>query len=147
MSPMSDPGPGWYRKFPHRYKYQTLEEVSFETGWTLPRRQSIRSSNGWVHLTGDGRLTIQRGYCWDGASGPTFDTASTMLASLVHDALYQLMRECLLPQDFRLPADICLKRIMLRDYNGSWLKWHAARVDLWVWTLKYVGGPSAEPDG
>ena len=108
MSPMSDPTPSWYRKFPHRYKYQTLAEKVYETGWTLPRRQSIRSSNGWVHLAGDGQLTIKRGYCWDGASGPTFDTPSTMLASLVHDALYQLMRECLLPQDYRIRADICL---------------------------------------
>ncbi|GAG46364.1 unnamed protein product, partial [marine sediment metagenome] len=34
----------WYREL-HGYKYQTLEEVAFETGWNLPRRQSIRSSN------------------------------------------------------------------------------------------------------
>ena len=136
----------WYREL-HGYKYQTLEDVAYETRWNLPRRQSIRSCNSWVHLTGDGCLTIQRGYCWDGASGPTFDTASTMRASLVHDALYQLMREELLPQDFRVPADICLKRIMLREYEGSWPKWHAARVDAWVWMLQRFGGSSAAPEG
>ena len=135
----------WYREL-HGYKYQTLEKVAFETHWILPRRLPIRSSNGWIHLTGDGRLTIQRGYCWDGASGPTFDTASTMRPSLVHDALYQLMREGLLPQDFRLPADLCLERIMLSEYRGDWPKWHAFRVRYWVRGLAWFGGPSAELD-
>ena len=41
-----------------------------------------------------------------GASGPTLDTDDTMeLDSLVHDALYQLMREGCLPQSARKAAD------------------------------------------
>jgi hypothetical protein len=130
----------WYRKI-HGYKYQTTQDVVYRTGWGLPNRASTRM--GWVRLSAEGVLTVQKGYCWDGASGWTFDTPSTMRASLVHDALYQLMREGELPQDFRLPADICLKRIMLTDYRGSWPKWHAARVEAWVWILQRFGGPSA----
>ena len=135
----------WYRSL-KRYKYQTLEEVVYWTRWRLPRMQSVATEKGWVHLTGDGRLTIQRGYCWDGASGPTFDTPSTMRASLVHDALYQLLREGKLPPWFRKKADLCLKRIMLKAYTGSWPKWHAARVDFWVWALKSFAGYAAQPE-
>jgi hypothetical protein len=137
--------PGWYRSLA-RYKYQTLDEIVYETGWNLPRRQSVATDLGWVHLSGDGRLTIRRGYCWNGASGPTLDTASTMRASLVHDALYQILREGLLPPAFRLRADACLERIMLRDYRGSWPKWHAFRVSCWVWVLKHFAGYAAAPD-
>jgi hypothetical protein len=136
----------WYRKFEHRYKYQTLEDVIYETGWKLPRRQSVSTGGGWVHLTGDGRLTIQRGYCWDGASGPTLDTPSTMRASLVHDALYQLLRERKLPPTYRCRADACLERIMLRDYKGDWPRWHAFRVRCWGWALRRFAGYAAEPE-
>jgi len=136
----------WYRSI-KRWKYQTLTEMVYETGWHLPRRQSVATGMGWVHLTSDGRLTIQRGYCWDGASGPTLDTASTMRASLVHDALYQLLREGQLPRWYRYKADHCLGRIMLREYRGEWPKWHAARVDFWVWALQRFGGYAAEPEG
>jgi hypothetical protein len=34
-----------------------------------------------------------KGYAWNGPSGPTLDTRNFMRGSLVHDALYQLMRE------------------------------------------------------
>ena len=68
------------------------------------------------------------------------------MASLVHDALYQLMREGKLAQDFRLPADRVLERIMLAAYRGGWPVWHAFRVRYWVRMLAWFGGPSAAPD-
>lgn len=37
-------------------------------------------------------LIVHPGYHWDGASGPTIDSASVMAASLYHDAAYQAMR-------------------------------------------------------
>ena len=40
-----------------------------------------------------GVLTIRAGYCWDGPSGPTVDSIGTMRASLIHDVLYQAIRE------------------------------------------------------
>ena len=45
-------------------------------------------------------LTIRTGYAWDGPSGPTIDTKTFMRGSLEHDALYQLIRERLLPQAY-----------------------------------------------
>jgi hypothetical protein len=134
----------WYRKL-RPYKYQTLAEMTYETGWHSVK--SIASEQGWVHLSDTGKLTIQRGYCWDGASGPTFDTASTMRASLIHDALYQLMRERKLTLDWRPLADECLRRIMVADYRGRWPKWHLFRVSCWVWALKRFARYAAEPEG
>ena len=50
--------------------------------------------NHFVGLALDGTLTIAAGYAWDGASGPIAQGPEVIRASLVHDALYQLMREC-----------------------------------------------------
>lgn len=131
----------WYRKFDRHYKYETLEEKTFHTRWVLP--ESVCTRKQFVHLTASGKLSIKPRYAWDGASGPTFDSPSTMRASLVHDALYQLMREGALDQSYRIPADECLRRIMLGDYKGSWPKWHAFRVELWIRALEKFGGRAA----
>jgi len=40
-----------------------------------------------------GRLVIEPGYEWDGPSGPAIDTDTFHDGALVHDLLYQLMRE------------------------------------------------------
>ena len=42
---------------------------------------------------------VKQGYAWDGASGPTFDTKSSMRPSLVHDAFCQMMRSRLIDYD------------------------------------------------
>ena len=111
-----------YRKL-KRYKYQTLEQYLILT--ELRPKEKITSAGGWITLDTDGRLVIKKFYCWDGASGATFDTKTSMRASLVHDALYQLMREGLLPQEFREPADDLFWKICLED--GMW------RFRAWSW--------------
>jgi hypothetical protein len=60
----------------------------------------------WLELWPDGTLVISPGYAWDGASGPTYDSKSSMRASLVHDALYQLMRLGLLSQSFKTECSL-----------------------------------------
>ena len=89
------------------------------------RRTKIRPTrnetgkNGLIALTAEGALTCFKGYCWDGPSGPTFDTAATMRASLFHDALYQLMRERKLHVKLhRRVADELLRNVMVED--GAW---------------------------
>jgi len=62
-----------------------------------------------------GRLTIAPDYCWDGPSGPCFHNADVMRASLIHDALYQLMREGELSHDYREQADEIFRDICLKD--------------------------------
>jgi len=62
-----------------------------------------------------GRLIIESEYCWDGPSGPCFHNADVMRASLIHDALYQLMREGELSHDYREKADEIFRDICLKD--------------------------------
>lgn len=66
-----------------------------------------------------GALVIHAGYTWDGPSGPALDTASFMRASLVHDALYELMRLGQVPQSARKAADQEMRRIQAED-GMSW---------------------------
>lgn len=109
-------------------KYQSLREHRIQT--SLRPKQKLVSKHGWVELHTNGELVVKKGYCWDGPSGPTFDTASTMRASLFHDALYQLMRELLLSVGaHRRLADELLRRVMIAD--GAW-EW---RADFWLWTV------------
>jgi hypothetical protein len=65
----------------------------------------------WARLD-KGSLTIYSGYAWDGASGPTLDTKTTIEASLVHDFFYQCFRSGLLDADLKPVADQILYRMM-----------------------------------
>jgi hypothetical protein len=58
---------------------------------------------------------ISKGYAWDGPSGPTIDTGNFMRGSLIHDALYQLMRTGNLPTSFRERADLLLRKTCIDD--------------------------------
>jgi hypothetical protein len=131
----------WYRKKVRHYKYETIKRREIQTGWILPR--DVYTNRNFVTLTRDGLLTVNSLYAWDGPSGPTFDTPSTMRASLAHDALYQLMREGKLDQSYRIPADEVLRTVMLADYKGKWPKWHAFRVQVWILGLEKFGGAAA----
>jgi len=62
----------------------------------------------------DNELLIKKGYAWDGPSGPAWDTKNFMVASLVHDVLYQLMRMDLISIDLRKNADLEMKKICLK---------------------------------
>ena len=64
-------------------------------------------------------LFVQPGYCWDGASGPTLDTAITIAPSLFHDCAYQALRQGRLPKEYRRLADKDFYRLMLSD-NKRW---------------------------
>lgn len=90
-----------------------MERYVHETQWTLAK--ALETSGKWVTLSKTGRLTMKKGYAWDGPSGPTIDTKNFMRGSLVHDACYQLMRAKLLPQDKRKPADVLLWLICIDD--------------------------------
>ena len=95
----------------------------------------------WVSLNLDGTLTVRGGYAWDGPSGPSLDTPSFMRASLVHDALYQLMRlGALDAQRWRAAADREMRR-MCREDGMSWLRaW-------WVHqAVRWFGEPATWPE-
>lgn len=74
----------------------------------------------FIVLDADGTITILDGYAWDGPSGPAIDTPNFMRGSLVHDALYQLMREDKLDREvWRQSADEELQRMCKEDGMSS----------------------------
>jgi len=94
------------------------------------------------HVLMSGRyIVINAGYAWDGPSGPAFDTKSFMRASLVHDALYQLMREGVLPLEFRKTADQIMRDICRED--GMW--W--PRRTWCYWAVRLFAGKAAAVGG
>lgn len=93
----------------------------------------------FISLSQTGLLIIKSGFVWDGSSGPTVQTKSTMRGSLVHDALYELMRKELLAQTWRYRADVVIRDNCLED--GMW-KW---RAKLWFRALRTCAEPFADP--
>lgn len=86
-----------------RYKYQLREDFRYDVGRAFPDGPI---QNEFIHLSPEGVLTIRTYYAWDGVSGPVIDTQANLKASLVHDALYQLMREGRLdPAEYREWSD------------------------------------------
>ena len=100
-----------YINYHKGYKYQLTHTTKFQVN-IYPVADVTTE---FVSLTTTGILTIKAGYAWDGPSGPTIDTLTFMRGSLVHDALYQLMRLELLPLSEKVTADKELKRICLED--------------------------------
>ncbi len=103
------------------YKYHLQQTYTIHIGIHPP----CTLKTPWLRLTPKGWLTILIGYAWDGPSGPTLDTPSSMRGSLVHDALYQLMRLGVLSEAYRAIADRLLHDICIED--GM----HPVRADLW----------------
>ena len=118
------------------YKYQLKQEYSVAIDIKPPSVKEI----DYVKLDTEGNLTLSKGYAWDGPSGPTFDTLSFMRGSLVHDGLYQLMRECN-PDHFiqRKNADLILRRICLEDGMWPLRAW-------WVYQgVRLFANPASDP--
>jgi len=115
------------------WKYKLTETYSVYVGIY---GKTIKTKYLWLH---DGWLTIFKGYCWDGASGPAIDTKNIMQGSLVHDALYQLMREGLLDIKYRKFADQLLIKMCKAD--GMW--WPRT---VWVYAaVRWFGKKYAQP--
>jgi len=118
------------------YKYQLAEDYSLTVDI-----HCVAIDTDFAALNSSGRLIIRSGYAWDGPSGPTFDTPTFMRGSLVHDAIYQLIRLGLLPAESRVMADRELWRICREDGMCSIRAW-------WVYHgVRLFGGASASADG
>lgn len=118
------------------YKYQLKR--SYEL--TIPLRPEADIRTSYVALDAAGLLWMRNGYAWDGPSGPTIDTRNFMRGSLVHDALYQLMREGSLdPGLHRIEADRILRAICREDGMS-------ALRSAWVYqAVRLFGDPAADP--
>ena len=93
----------------------------------------------YIKLDTKGVITILKGYAWDGASGPTIDTPDCIRGSLVHDALYQLMRMGKVHKIYRNLADLELKRLCIEDGMNK-LKAHT-----WYLAVKLFAKKCVEP--
>ena len=121
------------------YKYQLKKAIAVPTKIRPDEEKVI---GRYIKLGTDGLLEISDGYAWDGPSGPTIDTKNFMRGSLVHDALYQLMREAGLDKDkWRKAADEELVRICREDGMTRLRAW-------WVLTaVRRFADPAASPEG
>ncbi len=81
----------------------------------------VRIESKFGVLYPNGNIEIFEGFMWDGCSGPTIATKSTIRAGLVHDFLYYLMRQGLLEQHQREQVDKIFKQILLKD-KCLWLR-------------------------
>lgn len=118
------------------YKYQLASPFSVLTDiWPL---EAI--SIEFVKMDTDGTLHILPGYAWDGATG-VIDSREIMRASLVHDALYQLMRGNYLDRHaWRERADNLLRSLCLEDGMLH------AFAELAYQGVRLLGNPRADPE-
>jgi len=99
------------------YKYRLAEAYVIQTAI----RPMKHIATDYAILSTDGVLIIDKGFSWDGASGPAVDTKSMIRPSLLHDCLYRLMKDGLLSLKWRKAADKEFRRIYIEDAQG-WKK-------------------------
>lgn len=95
----------------------------------------------FIDLDYNGNLIIKKGYAWDGPSGPAIDTKDFMRGALVHDALYQLMRDYNLDRNYRPIADRIMRDICIIDGMPK------IRAYYTYLGVRAFGGPSSKPSG
>lgn len=90
------------------YKYQLECDAFFDT----PLRPKETIITDYIVLLPCGQLILRRGYAWNGPNFPAIHTKRTILASLPHDGLYQLIELGLLTDDDRRNCDVVLENLM-----------------------------------
>lgn len=94
------------------FKYQLVGDEYYQTNIT-----GYFIKLKWLTLSLDGMLCIKDGYAWDGATMFP-DIPSIIRGSLIHDALYELLRKNYIHKKYKSNADLILKYICLED--GMW---------------------------
>ena len=122
-------------KYRRGYKYQSAENETF----IVPIDPFDDIKTEFIELSKNGVLVIRMGYAWDGASRPTLDTKNSMRGSLVHDALYQLMRHGHIGGNCREIADDFLYDVLVAD--------GMSKVRAWIWwrCVRMAAGYAADP--
>ena len=131
-----------YQTLPIRYKYQLTKTYTLsveECPSLMMCIDCIDINTEFISLLTAGSIHIKRGYAWDGPSGPSIDTDTFMRGSLVHDALYQLIREGQLQGVCRKPADHVIHDLCIYDGMHPFRAWYVLK------TLRLFGGFAARP--
>jgi hypothetical protein len=119
------------------YKYQLVRDYSVVVDIA---NETVNSE--YIKLYPDGQLVIKQGYAWDGPSGPTIDTKDSMRGALIHDALYQCMRDYGLDRDkYKDVADNEFRKACVED-GMSWF-----RAFYFYYGVKLFGAKSTKPEG
>ncbi len=123
-------------KYRSGYKYQLADDYHLKT--------SIKPTGDidqkFIALDKKGNLVVKNGYAWDGPSGPVFDSRTNLRASLVHDALYQLMRKKKLSRTkYKDKSDKLFQKICVQDGEAP------ATARFWYLGLKAFGKPASDP--
>ena len=105
---------------------------------TINKTTGAKRERCVVWINKHGTLAINKGYSWDGPSGPTIDTEDSLRASLVHDALYQLIREGRLPLKARRWADKEFRRILKEDGMNLFRRW------IWYFAVHYFAATTVK---
>lgn len=126
-----------YIRYRSEYKYQLASDYRIK----ISIQPSDDIVTDFIELTAGGALRLVSGYAWDGPSGPVVDTKGNMRASLVHDALYQLMRNGELnTRTYRKPADKIFREICKKDGVSSF------KANVFYKALRRYGKPAASPE-
>jgi len=112
------------------YKYRIDDDYEYRT-----QLLGFDIDLPFVALGPLGILTLKKGYCWNGASGPTWDTPSCRRGSALHDAGYQLLGAKLLPMNTKGHIDKAwLHDICIEDGMSAF------RAGYWLWGVQTFGG-------
>ena len=126
-----------YIRYRSGYKHQLAEDYQI----AISIRPAHDIDAEFISLDRNGKLTVRSGYAWDGTSGPVPDTAENLRASLVHDALYQLMRmRKLSASKYKDTADRIFHRLCIKDGVSSF---YAAA---YYQALRIGGKPATDPN-
>ncbi len=118
------------------YKYQLAEDYHIKT--SIKPKTNIDTQ--FIALDKQGNLVVKSGYAWDGTSGPVIDTDNNLRASLIHDALYQLMRKRKISaKEHKDRADRLFRKICKKDGVLSPV------AQAYYEVLKKLGKPSTDP--
>jgi len=118
----------------NKYRFRLAKDFVFYQNRIVPEEMV---SHQYFALLPDGRLKIEAGYAWDGASGIVLSQESVLRASLVHDVCYQMMRLGLIDQSNRKAADKLFYDLSIYDQVPVWV------AKIYYSVLRAFGAPFA----
>lgn len=116
------------------YKYQLHTDYRFKVN--IPISREFKSDFLDCDLIGN--VHVKKGYAWDGATC-AIDTDTFMRGAMIHDVLYQLIREGSISQSYRTKADEILDIVLEYDGMGLFRRFYVKKA------LALFGSKAADP--
>ena len=116
----------------YHYKFKVEKDLNLKLPVSMPDFEHEYCS------VKDGVVYVKKGYAWDGASGPVFNTKNTLVASLVHDVLYQAQRLNLIEHNSTNRKNADENFYELLKYFGV----NPVRCKIWYLAVRFFGKKS-----